>query len=114
MAESSRFWLLSILLVSLLAPVFARSQPVPRRLLSRRPGVVFKIEDQGIGISNEDQVRIFSPNVRVARPETEEIRGVGLGLFIVKELVELMGGEIWVESELNRGSSFHFTLPVSD
>jgi len=76
--------------------------------------VVFKVEDQGIGIASEDQDRIFSPNVRITRAETEGIRGVGLGLFIVKELVEMMGGEIWVESELNRGSAFHFTLPVSD
>jgi len=77
-----------------------------------RQRVIIGVSDQGIGIRPEDQERIFSPNERIARAETENIWGVGLGLFIVKELVEMMGGEVWVESELNRGSTFFFSLPA--
>ena len=80
---------------------------------AERAQVVIGVVDQGIGIALEDQERIFSPNERVARVETENIWGAGLGLFIVKELVELVGGEVWVESGLDRGSSFFFSLPAA-
>lgn len=78
-----------------------------------RQRVVIGVSDQGIGIALEDRERIFSPNERITRGETENVCGVGLGLFIVKELVELMGGRVWVDSELNRGSTFFFSLPVA-
>lgn len=73
--------------------------------------MVVGVSDQGIGIALEDQARIFLPSERVTRRETNNIWGVGLGLFIVKELVELMGGEVWIESELYGGSTFFFSLP---
>ena len=78
-----------------------------------RQRVVIGVSDQGIGIALEDRERIFSPNERITRGETESVCGVGLGLFIVKELVELMGGRVWVDSELNRGSTFFFSLPIA-
>jgi two-component system sensor histidine kinase VicK len=74
--------------------------------------VVVSIADQGIGIAPEDQRSIFSPFQRTRRPETEGITGTGLGLYIVKELLALMRGEIWLKSELDRGSSFFFSLPT--
>ena len=75
--------------------------------------VVINVVDQGIGIALEDQERIFSSNERVTRVETENIWGTGLGLFIVRGLVESMGGQVWVESGLDRGSSFFFSLPAA-
>ena len=75
--------------------------------------MVISVSDQGIGIALEDQARIFSPSERVTRRETEKIWGTGLGLFIVKELVNLMEGEVWIESELNGGSTFFFSLPCA-
>ncbi|MBI2855412.1 MAG: response regulator [Chloroflexi bacterium] len=75
--------------------------------------VVVKVSDQGIGISPDDLKGFFTIFHRVHRPETEGIRGTGLGLYIVKELVELMHGEIRVESVLDHGSTFYFTLPTS-
>ena len=75
--------------------------------------VVIRVSDQGIGIALEDRERIFSPNERITRAETENIWGVGLGLFIVKELLELMGGEVWVDSELDQGSTFFVSLPTA-
>ena len=74
--------------------------------------VVVSVSDQGIGIAPEDRERIFTTFTRIRRPEAGGVRGTGLGLYIVKALVELMGGEIWVESELDKGSTFFFSLPL--
>lgn len=84
----------------------ARSNPQERC-------VVVAVRDQGIGISQEDQARLFTSFQRIARPETQGVEGTGLGLYIAKRLVEGMGGRIWVESELNKGSTFFFSLPVA-
>src|SRR5687767_8792739 len=70
------------------------------------------VADTGLGISPEDQVRLFSRFYRVRTPETDQISGTGLGLSIVKSLVELHGGRIWLESQAGQGSTFSFTLPV--
>jgi len=74
--------------------------------------VVVSVADQGIGIASEVLPNLFQSFQRVARPETEGIRGAGLGLYIVKSFVEIMGGQVWVESELNKGSTFFFSLPT--
>ncbi len=74
--------------------------------------VVVSIQDHGIGIAEEDQQRLFTMFHRVSRPETQGIRGTGLGLYIVKELVDLMHGDVWLESELDQGATFYFSLPV--
>ena len=71
------------------------------------------IEDTGIGIAAEDLPRIFDRFYRVDDPIVQEAGGTGLGLSIVKMFVEMLGGEIWVESELGEGTAFHFTLPLS-
>ena len=70
------------------------------------------VTDQGIGISPEDSERLFTTFHRIRRLETEKIRGTGLGLYIVKALVELMGGEVWLASRLNEGTTFFFSLPM--
>jgi PAS domain S-box-containing protein len=83
---------------------------------SSAPGaqeVVISVTDQGMGISQEDQERLFTSFTRIRRPETEGIRGTGLGLYIVNGLVELMRGRIWVQSELNQGSTFFVAFPVA-
>jgi len=68
--------------------------------------------DNGIGIKKEDQERIFEPFCRLDNPLTRERRGTGLGLALVKQIVERYGGRIWVESEYGKGSRFSFTLPL--
>ncbi|HEV8637062.1 MAG TPA: diguanylate cyclase [Chloroflexota bacterium] len=81
---------------------------------SRRRGqswVAVSVTDQGVGIPAEHLGRIFERFQRVDSSETREIQGSGLGLYIVRHLVELHGGWIAVESEPGRGSTFRFTLP---
>ncbi len=77
-------------------------------------GVRVSIRDNGIGISPEDQSQIFDRFYRVRRPETEGIDGTGIGLAIVKRLVELHHGQIGLESQLGVGSTFSVTLPIYD
>lgn len=69
------------------------------------------ISDEGIGIATEDMDRLFTRFGRVVRSETSGIPGVGLGLYISRELARLHGGDIAVVSEADRGSTFTLTLP---
>jgi signal transduction histidine kinase len=70
------------------------------------------VEDQGKGISKEDQGKIFQPFEQVSNTGTKGEKGTGLGLIIVKRIVEGHGGKIWVDSEPEKGSTFTFTLPL--
>jgi len=70
------------------------------------------VQDNGIGISAEDQNRLFDKFFRVRRQEAEDIPGTGLGLAITKSIIERHDGRIWVRSELDKGSTFTFLLPV--
>lgn len=85
--------------------ISARHEPQQER-------VVVSVADRGIGVAPEDRDHLFTPFYRVQQPETEGVRGSGLGLYIVKGLVELMQGEIWLESQLGQGSTFFFSLPT--
>lgn len=76
------------------------------------PEVVVKIQDTGIGINPEDQKYIFDKFRQVDSAEAREYPGSGLGLALARNLVEMHGGRIWVESEVGRGSTFTFVLPV--
>jgi signal transduction histidine kinase len=71
------------------------------------------VRDTGIGISLEDQKRIFEKFFRSDDTKARESPGTGLGLNITKSLVEMMGGRIWFESEFRQGTTFHFTVPVA-
>jgi signal transduction histidine kinase len=70
----------------------------------------FCIADNGIGLAERDRRRVFNLFQRVATPDGTE--GTGIGLAVVKKLVESLGGEVWVESEIGQGSRFHFTYPT--
>lgn len=71
------------------------------------------VADSGIGIGAEDQKKLFQKFFRADNTSTREAGGTGLGLVIAKSIIELLGGAIWVESEVGKGSKFFFTLPLS-
>jgi signal transduction histidine kinase len=75
--------------------------------------VQVSVSDTGPGIPLEEKEKIFDKFYQISQVGEAKPRGTGLGLAICKALVELHGGRIWVESELNRGSKFVFTLPAS-
>lgn len=74
--------------------------------------VIFMVEDSGIGISKEDQAKIFKDFVRIKNEKTKHISGSGLGLSIVKNIVETYDGEIELESEPENGSTFIVKFPL--
>jgi PAS domain S-box-containing protein len=82
---------------------------------ARRIGtsIEVSVSDQGIGMTNEETAHLFDKFFRADRPEVRTVGGTGLGLYITRNLVELQGGQIWAESELGRGTTFRFTLPLA-
>lgn len=74
-------------------------------------GVVIRVSDTGIGIATEDIPHLFQKFYRTDNSVTREVGGTGLGLYITKQIAELMGGKVWVESTLGTGSTFFVQLP---
>jgi PAS domain S-box-containing protein len=74
--------------------------------------IAVDIEDQGMGIDPDEVQQIFEQFYRSKNIEDSGIRGLGLGLFLSSQIIHRTGGEIWVESELGKGSTFTFTLPI--
>jgi signal transduction histidine kinase len=80
--------------------------------LSENPDyVVGTVRDTGIGIAPEDVSKIFEEFYRADNAKAMVLRGTGVGLSIVKRIIESCGGKVWVESELGKGSKFSFMLP---
>ncbi|MGH7425323.1 MAG: sensor histidine kinase, partial [Candidatus Methylomirabilales bacterium] len=98
-------------LVSNAVKYSAPATPVSITAHANESYIVVAVEDQGIGMTEEEALRVFDKFARVDRPEVRRAGGTGLGLYITKSLVEMQGGQIWVRSEPGRGSSFFFCLP---
>lgn len=85
---------------------------IPQRIkLMNSPMIVFQVVDTGIGIAPNDLQRLFQPFVQVSSSLNRQYEGTGLGLALVKQIVELHGGQVMAESELGKGSSFSVALP---
>jgi PAS domain S-box-containing protein len=75
--------------------------------------VILSVKDEGVGIPEEQLQKIFERYHRVDTKATRLVSGTGLGLFISKKLLEAQGGEIWVKSQVGKGSTFSFSLPIA-
>ncbi len=87
--------------------VIVKIAPVPNK-----PFVEISIKDTGVGVPPDELKKLFTKFFRGSNAVTKETTGSGLGLFIVKNIIHRHGGEVWAESELNRGTTFRFTLPT--
>ena len=85
---------------------------VAARPLAGKPYVEITVSDTGIGIPPEEVEKLFSKFYRASNAVKSAADGSGLGLYITQNVVQAHGGTIWVESELNRGTTFHITLPT--
>ncbi len=81
--------------------------------ISNQPFIEVSVKDTGIGIPPAEQDKIFSKFFRSSNALKFQTEGIGLGLFIVRNIVKRHGGNIWFESEEKRGTTFHFTLPTN-
>ena len=82
-------------------------------LTSNEKQIIFSIRDTGTGMSETDEGRLFRIDTAHSTPGTQKETGTGLGLILCKEFVNKHGGEIWVESEMGKGSTFYVTFPVT-
>jgi two-component system, sensor histidine kinase and response regulator len=73
--------------------------------------IVVKVQDNGTGIPQEDLKKLFRIDVKYVNSGTNNERGTGLGLLLCKEFINYHGGKIWVESRVNEGSKFYFSIP---
>lgn len=100
------------ILVNLLSNALRYADPDTPVLVRARQidgDVEVSVTDQGPGLTPEQLAQLFKPFSRIAR---ERDGGIGLGLYITKQLVDAHGGRIRAESELGKGSTFSFTLPI--
>ena len=81
-------------------------------ILPKKPFALVSVKDTGIGIPQEEQEKIFQKFFRAKNALKYKTEGIGLGLYIVKNIIERHGGKIWFESIEDRGTTFYFTLPL--
>jgi signal transduction histidine kinase len=100
-------------LLSNAAKYSGKVEPIEVSCELRDDQLTVSVRDHGLGISSLDIEKLFLPYSRIASKETEKVEGFGIGLYLCAEIIQRHNGEIWVESEVGKGSNFKFTLPVS-
>lgn len=80
--------------------------------ITKNNRAIVSVQDKGIGITAKDKDRLFDRFYRVENTQTKSIAGFGIGLYLSAEIIQRHEGKIWVESELDKGSTFYFSLPM--
>jgi PAS domain S-box-containing protein len=93
---------------------FTEQGSVTCRAQQEGRNIVISVTDTGIGIAPQDHAKVFEQFIQVGDTLTNKPMGTGLGLPICKQIVEHHGGRIWVDSDLGKGSTFAFLIPISD
>lgn len=91
-----------------------RAKPSMNNEADRQQMVEVAVRDTGVGISEADQTKLFRINVHHSTSGTAKEKGTGLGLIMCQEMVDMNGGQIWVESVLGQGTTVKFTVPALD
>ncbi|MEA2646940.1 MAG: hypothetical protein QOE92_2023 [Chloroflexota bacterium] len=112
-ADAAKLRQILVNLISNAIKYSPESAPVVLHVAAEKNRVRVSVRDQGIGIRKEDRDRLFKKFQRIPDPSSRKTAGTGLGLYIVKGLVELHGGDIEVKSTYGKGSTFAFTLPAT-
>jgi len=112
-ADASRLEQVFLNLLSNASKFTPEGENITLRARKRNSSLIIEVQDSGIGISKEDQTRLFQPYYRV-ESDRQRYPGLGLGLALSRQIVELHGGKIWVESELGKGSIFIISLPLGN
>lgn len=82
------------------------------KLIREKDKVLFAIKDSGVGIPQKEQKYIFQKFFRAENISKERTRGSGLGLYVCRSILNKMGGQIWFKSQLGKGTTFYFKLPI--
>ncbi|MBI4837163.1 MAG: HAMP domain-containing histidine kinase [Candidatus Portnoybacteria bacterium] len=107
---------INIALTNLIANAINYTLPggkVAIKLSSGAGNVEFSVQDNGVGIPEAEKERIFTKFFRASNVIKLDTSGTGLGMFITKNIIEAHDGKIWFESKENKGTAFHFTLPIT-
>ncbi|MBD1364542.1 PAS domain-containing sensor histidine kinase [Mucilaginibacter sp. ZT4R22] len=100
-------------LLSNAAKYSGKEEPIEVNCSKDEITLTVSVRDRGMGISKNDMKKLFTPHYRAETKETERISGFGIGLYLCSEIIKRHQGEIWVESELGKGSIFKFKLPLN-
>jgi PAS domain S-box-containing protein len=111
--DQSRIEQVVVNLLSNASKYSSQNNSITLRAAKDQDGLLVEVADQGIGISVEDQAKLFRPYQRLGKEVTRQ-KGLGLGLTIVKQIVETHGGRIWATSEFGKGSTFSFWIPLKN
>lgn len=112
-ADEIRQWQIITNLVTNALKFSPPDEPVRVEVRVEGDSAVVAVTDSGFGIKKEDMARLFKKFSRLEQPPGLKVKGTGLGLYICKAMIEAQGGEVWVESEPGRGTTFSYTVPLA-
>jgi PAS domain S-box-containing protein len=111
-ADKFRIYQVLVNLITNATKYSAIDQTVKIKIEKKSSNIITYVKDYGIGISKNKHERIFDRLYQVTDPKEKTFPGLGLGLYISKEIIERHNGKIWLKSEKGKGSTFYFSLPI--